>query len=299
MRKNTIFMVLLGLIVGGLGCRSDSQEFNWRTFKYEQVGPRNHPRIVAEDEEFPEQIPESGMPKPNLTAKQQTAYEKSQVLRLYLCSERPRSLEEGSFYLASQAPIDKMADLLATLYPAEGPGGSETIRYLLYRNEGVWERAMRFAGRLDVPAMDSSIYISGQGAWETAVGLLYGSEYPRKLDPETRKRVISNLNHLIGDESAEREIRWAAAILAGTLHARFDPKDFILADATFGEAAGFAPGDEFEALVVRYHHIHLLATMGQPLKAKKQAIDAMNFFQRWENTQAYERVGAVAGRGGR
>jgi hypothetical protein len=282
-------------MVGVMGCQSDSREFNWRTFKFEQVGPRNHPRIVAEDEEFPEQIPESGMPKPNLTAKQQTAYEKSQILRLYICSEKPKSIAEDSYYLATQAPVDKLADLLENLFPAQGPGGSEKIRYLLYRNDVVWERAMKFASRLDVPPMDSSIYMSGQGAWESALGLLYGSEYPRKLDPETRKRVISNLNHVVSDESADRETRWAAAILAGNLHARFDPKDFVSADATFGEASELVPGDEFESLVVRYHHIHLLVAMNQPLKAKKQAIDAMNYFQKWENTECYERLGAIAG----
>lgn len=294
MRKNICWMLIATVMVGVMGCGTDSQEFNWKTFRWERVGPRDRPRFAAADEAFPEQIPESGMVKPHLTEKQQSAFSKSQIIRLYICEKTPTSIGQGSYYLATQAPVDKLADLLAILYPAQGPGGSEKIRYLLYRDEAIWERAKKFAERLDEAAIEQGTYVVGQGSWPTALGLLYGSEYPRKLAPETRKRVISHLNHVIGDESADREIRWAAAVLAGNLHGRFDPKDFVSASATFVEAMGFAPGDEFEALVVRYHHIQLLMVMNQPIKAKKQAIDALNYFQRWRNTECYERIGIAA-----
>jgi hypothetical protein len=293
LNNKKIHLLIAGVVmVSALGCRTESSEFNWKTFRWEQVGPRNHPRIIAEDGELIEQMPES--PKPNLTAKRQTAFAKSQIVRLYLCSKTPTSIEEGSYYLTKNAPVDKLSDLLSILYPGEGPGGSEEIRYMLYRSDAVWERAKAFASVLDISSIDKGTYVTDQGSWETALGLLYGSEYPRKLDAGTRARIVSHLTHVTQDVSADRRIRWAAAILAGNLSARFDPKDYVLADAMFGEATELSPGDEFESMVTQYHHISLLVVMKQQLRAKKQAIDALNFYQRWASTECYERISMIA-----
>ena len=67
-RRNISLILAAVVMMGSLGCQSGSREFNWKTFRFERVGPRNHPRIVAQEEEFPEQIPACGLPTPKLTA---------------------------------------------------------------------------------------------------------------------------------------------------------------------------------------------------------------------------------------
>jgi hypothetical protein len=302
MRKRIIPALLIAVFWTTPGCQSGSREFNWQTFRYEQVGPRvvyrpaaEKPRTLEDLGEFPAS---ARKPAPVTSAEQDLAYLKTQTFRLYIGSELPKQSEAGeNFCLARKAPVDKLADVLSLLYPAQGPGGSETFRYLLYRNEDVLSQAKNMAERLDAAPIvldaDHSPTVD-QSSWELALGFLYGSDYPRKLDPALRSRVVLLLNQVIENPAADRQLRWAAAILAGNLQARFEPKDYVVAGATFSRAADFTPGPSYQAMVARFHAVRLLLARNQQLTAKNQAMNAVDYFRDWQYTECYEYLRNVA-----
>ncbi len=289
MRIDRIFVIVLSCLVGGLACQSS--EFNWRTFRFEQVGPRNRPLITAETEDDVDmgQIPPPAQKSaPNLKPSRQSALEKGELFRLYLGDESAQPMVPSEdFYLVRNAPLDKLAELLVLLYPGEGPGGNPNKRIVIYKNEQVWEQARTFAPRLDAAAE----IVGGESSdWAQALSLLYRSEYPRKLDATTRDKVISLFNQVIEDTSEDAGVRWAAVVLSSMLHVRFEPRDYSAAEAVLGEGENFIRGTDYRAMVMRYHHLRLLLARGQKLTARKQAMDAMNYFQNWQNTDCYDLI---------
>jgi len=165
------------------------------------------------------------------------------------------------------------------------------MRYLLYRSDSVREEALEMAVRLDVPVIalePGQTLDTDQSSWDLALGLLYSSDYPRKLTPAVQARAISLLNQVVENPAADRRLRWASAILAGNLHMCFEPRDYISAGAPFARASDFLPGNSYQAMVTRFHTIRLLLARNQQVAAKQLAGEALDYFQKWENTECYE-----------
>ncbi len=296
-----IFTAILGWAFCA-GCQSNqSYEFNWRTFRFEAVGPRERPQATTAREGELEQIPPSAQKtSAQMTQKQKTVYEKGEIHRFYIGdSTTSKNTTDENIYIVKQTTPDKLAETLGLLYPGQGPGGSDRLRFLLYSDEGTWEKAKAFAARLDVAAQqvkpDGSLAgdVKNLPEWDQAIGLIYGSEFPRRVDPETRVRITSLLNHVLEDPSAGTDLRWGAAIISATLNARFDPKDYIAASAALSQGLRLAGKQDYKAMVIRYHYIKQLLAREQKLTAKKQAQDFLNYFQSWENTDCYHFVRAI------
>lgn len=300
MQKRLMIPILAALFCSG--CQSDRQEFNWKTFRFERVGPRDVYRPKTEADR-PTTLEELGMmPPPGRTTTpelsgtgRQSAYERSQICRLYISKEPPKSFAEGEYsYVAKWAPVDRLSEILVLLYPAQGPGGDERVRYLLYRSETVMEKAKFMASHLDVPAIGINEAKGDVLTWNLAIGLLYSSEFPRKIDVNRRSHVIALLNQVIENPAEDSTIRWASAIIAGYLEMQYSPQDFVLAGASVSRSLDFTSGPSYEGLVSQYHLAKLLLMRHQQLTLKKQAMDALNFYQRWENTECYERLRGMA-----
>ncbi|MFA5863615.1 MAG: hypothetical protein WC975_02905 [Phycisphaerae bacterium] len=293
------FLILaVGFVgLGSLGCQSGSYEYNWRTLRFEQVGPRARYQIdvshekkgSAEDEDMG-QIPPPGNPSGGeLTRKQQSAFAKGRLYRFYLGDQTvDKNASMPELYVVRQTTPDKLAELLSLIYPGQGPGGSDRLRFIIYADEKILEKAQSFASRLDVPAQKNKP--ENLSDWDLAIGLIYGSEFPRKLDSDARFRIVSMLNRIMDDRSAQVAVRWAAGIIASDLYSRFDPRDSVAASATLSRLSKVVRGQDYKAMVVRYHHLQQLMARGQTLTAKKQAQDALNYFQKWEDTNCYQSI---------
>jgi len=292
-----------------VGC--SNYEFNRRTMRFERVGPRSRPQAVSETEE-PEvtaaeevkngPIPERGYnPKKNMSQKQQTNFAQGEVFRLYLGDESAKSSISGqNLYVLKQASSDKLAELLGWLFVSEGPGGSKRLSFLMYSEEETWSQAKNFAPLLDVGARDlrSSQFAAAADIsnWEMAIGLIYGSDFPRQLDSDVRFRATSLLNQVLKDPGEKVEIRWAAGIIASTLQARYQPKDFVAARALLSQTDELVGGQNYRSLVVRYHYINQLMARDQKLTARKQAQDTLNTFQSLSHTDCYQAIRRIVDR---
>jgi hypothetical protein len=301
MRKRMIIPIVIAAVYCA-GCQSGRQEFNWKTFRFERLGPRDVYRPKAETGE-PSTLEELGtMPPPGRSttpelsgAGRQSAYERSQICRLYISRQPPKSFAEGEYsYVAKWAPVDRLSEILVLLYPAQGPGGDERIRYLLYRSENVMEKAKAMAVRLDVQAIGVNEARGDISTWNLALGLLYSSEFPRKIDVNRRAHVVALLNQVIENPTEDSHMRWAAALIAGHLEMMYSPQDYVLAGASFSRSLDFTSGPSYEGMASQYHMAKLLLVRHQRISAKKQAMDALNFYQKWESTECYERLRGIA-----
>jgi hypothetical protein len=302
MQRNIfIFLAVLGGACCA-GCESNrSQEFNWRTFRFEAVGPRERPqKTVAKEGELDQIPPPAQKTSAQMTSKQKKVYEKGEINRLYIGdATASKDASADNLYIAKQTTPDKLAELLTLLYPGQGPGGSDRLRFLLYSDETTWEKAKAFAPRLDVAAQqikpDGTPVVDTKTLpeWDLAIGLIYGSEFPRRVDPDIRVRVISLLNHVLEYPSAQADLRWGAAIISSNLNARFDPKDYIAASATLSQGLRLTGKQDYKAMVIRYHHIKQLLGREQKLTARKQAQDFLNYFQNWDTTDCYHFVQTI------
>lgn len=300
-RRSAIIVAWGCLAALGPGC--GQYEFNRRTFRFEQVGPRSRPAVRAGAEApadasaqtnatMGEQIPPPAAKAPvRLSPRQKATFEKGKVFTLYLGDESvEKKPGQSDLYLVKQATPDKLAELLVLLFPGDGPGGSVRLRFISYSDEQTWAQAMAFASRLDVAAIriQPGIGLPETAAeWDLAIGLVYGSEFPRKMDPDIRFRAVSLLNHILKDPGAGAEQRWAAGILAATLQTRFEPRDLVAASATLSQTLRLTSKQDYKALVIRYHYIRQLMARGQTLTARRHAQDALNYFQGLDDTNCY------------
>jgi hypothetical protein len=290
------------------GCESGSRyEFNRRTFRFERVGPRSRPlnrtgtetagggqESAAGNLTEGEQIPPPATRTPaNLSQRQKGVVERSRVTILYLGNETVQKKPgQQDLYVVRQTTPDKLAELLVLLYPGDGPGGSDRLRFISYAGDRVWEMARAAAPSFDVAPQKiepgATLDVGAAGRWNLALGLIYGSDFPRRIESDARFRILSLLNQIVKDLSAPADRRWAAAVLAAALQTRYEPRDFVAASATLSQALRFTGRQDYRALVVRYHYIRQLLARGQALAARKQAQDALNYFQSQEDTNCYQ-----------
>ena len=276
MIKNYLtFMVCLAVF----GC--SDQEYNWRTMRFERVGPRSRfiTKTSAEQNKTLEdmgQIPEKAQVSPQA----KPPISSLDVYRLYI-SDQSQQKGQGwqDFYIVRNAPPEKLAELLAMLFPGQGPGGSERTRWIVYTDDTTASKAQDFARYLDA---------SGKSNWDQALGYLYASSFPRKMDTDTRYRIVSLLNRVMADRSQKSDLRWSAGIIAANLYTYYDPKDFIAASASLAQSSGTVSKSDYKNMVVRYHQLRLLQSKGLKSSARMQAQEALSEFQKWENTDCYQ-----------
>jgi hypothetical protein len=300
--RNIIATAMLAMMVIGfialLGCSSATQEYNWQTGRFEQVGPRDVYRHPAKTERTLDDLGDFPASPAKVAKPQPTANQQNRTYRLYVGSKLPQqSQADENFYLAKQAPVSKLTEVLAVLYPGQGPGGSKDFRYMLYRNHSTLKDAVKMAALLDVAPLDfenTSKLAGDQSHFENALGFLYGSDFPRKLDINVRAKIILLLDQVIENPALDRKLRWSAAILAGNLLARFGPRNYIRAKDNFSRASEFIPGDSYESLVAKFHSVQILMTNNQALTAKQQAMRAVNYFQNLQTTECYEYLRNIA-----
>ena len=302
-----------------LGCQSGERyEFNRRTFRFERVGPRPRPTVASTEEPAPApgkegemgRIPprtgpggtfhtingqrisprtEPGTGPVALTPKQKSAYVRGRVQRLYIGDPTAEStIAPENLFVPKQTTPNPVAELLVVVFPGQGPGGSDRLRYLLYSNDEVWSRAKAFVRRLDVAPLKPDAGSDGRNTWDQAIGLVYGSEFPRRMDPQVRFRAVGLLNQVMADRSADLDLRWAAGLIAANLQSRFDPKDSIAASALLSRTSELVRGSDYRALVVRYHYLRQLEARDQKLTLRKKAEECLKTYRRWEDTDCYQ-----------
>jgi len=303
MRRAIIVLVGSVMMLGGWTCNIPRWEFNWRTFRFERVGPRRRPAgpvkpSTAADadagkrktERPAPQIPERTVPAATTDqAGELAAIEKERLYRLYLSTGKANeAVPAENTYVVRKAPVAKLAELLVLLYPGEGPGGRPDVRYVIYRNRDVWREARRFAELLDHAGSVGETAVNR--LWREALDELYATEFPRKVAPEKRFRIITALNRLINDPGVDLSIRWAAGLITGHLFSRYDPKDHLTAGASLALAGRLVRDRPFQSMVVRYHQIRQLASRGEKLKAAKLARETLDYFRGLQKTLCYQMI---------
>lgn len=292
-----IAFALMGslVILGGWTCSMPRYEFNWRTFRFERVGPRSRADAPAQTarqadanrRDAPsssDSSPAAAGPMADVTA----IAERGRLYRLYLVAgQADADIPPENVCVVRRAPLGKLAAVMSLLYPGEGPGGGRDVRHIIYRNREVWQYARQFASRLDEvgPAGQQS---GGHQLWSDALDELYKTEFPRKVQPGPRLRIVGMLNRLANDPSADRDIRWAGSVIAAHLFTRYEPKDYQIADATLALAGEFVDSGTFQFMVIRYHQVRQLESRGMKSRARREAKQALQQSQAWRGTTCWE-----------
>lgn len=278
MRRTIVILIGLTLFLGSGGCRLHRWDFNWHTFRFERVGRRQ----TREQTVPPPARTDVAKPTPRADRPAVEAPEgKPVAYRLYLARDSSAdTLPEEIVYDVKQAPVEKLAAVIQLLYPGKGPAGSTARQCIIYNDIDVWDAAKAMAGRLDAP--------TGDAVWHKALAELYETQFPRKLGPQKRLRIINMLNRLARSRLADPDIRWAAAIITSHLSSRYDPKDHPTAGAALAEADRAARRGSFRAMVVRYHLVRQLIARGSKVKAIRTARDAADAYTEFRGTLCYQ-----------
>ncbi len=296
-KKVLILLVSILPVLGGWQCNWRRYEFNWQTFRFEQVGMSN--RRPAAQSKSPQELvkeqgqipPKSTEPKQELSPKERRSLLAGRVYRLYLGRGDTNSgIPAENFVVIKYAPVDKLAELLSLVYPGEGPGGSVRLRFILYKDAEIWTQAKKFAKHIDVKVWRAEQTGQNDSDWQTAIGMIYASEFPRKLDPDVRFKIISRLNRIVSDPQIDSPDRWASAIIIAYLNSEYDPRDFTAANANLSLAGRIIRGREYQMLVVCYHQIRLMYERGERLQAKKLCQQSLDSFRALENTECYQSI---------
>jgi len=297
------------------GC-SDSTRytFNWQTFRFEAEGPRkmsasastepaDESRTVPTEasytpaeralrEDNPGFARNDAPARAEPVKKDASGETTPMIYRVYVTSEKPsEALPSDSTVMAARAPIDKLSESLQVICPGKGPGGSNREQYVVYSDFDGFTFSKRFAAMLDVPSNEDSG--PNVDAWSRAIGRLYASEFPRRLDKNIRLQVVGELSRLAEDQLIDGEKRFAAAVLGAYLCERFDPKDFRQADALLKLASKPVLDHSYLALIVRYHQIKMLHTQAKNLQATNLARQTLAEFSSMSESTCYQDIQAM------
>jgi len=212
--------------------------------------------------------------------------------------ERSDTVPAENVYVAHHAPVEKLAELVQLLYPGKGPGGSDRVQFIVYADAGVWGSAKRFAELLDhAGSVESSL---GQ-LWPDALGRLYKSNFPRKLDRQDRTLVMNMFNRIAGGQSSDPDLRWGSGVIMAHLAARYDPKDYTTASAALALADKVVRRGGYREMVIRYHRIRHLIARGRRVKAVQaraiaKAREALDAYHAFRNTSCYQMIRTISRR---
>lgn len=271
------------------GCQPVRWEFNRETFRYERVGPRDRPAPVDTPATQPAVAETDSPRKPahrQVRATKRTAIARSDgSYRLGIVQGQPsveRSEQSNYDYAAQSTSPGKLAALLVVLFPGQGPGGNETERYIIYNSAEVWREAIDFLPRLDPAKVKPAANVPQ--AWPKALNTLYASRFPVKLERQQRSEILSMLHRVLNDHTADRELRWAAGIIAAGVHSRYHPQDHLTARAALGVAERAVVGLDYQSLVVRYHRIKLLMAEGSKRQARHEVREVFREYPQFKKT---------------
>jgi len=299
-----ILIAALGTVLGG--CQTEALEFNWRTFRFERVTPRSQGPTAAPAASQPAPAtavaPTSAKATPEAGAesvsKSQPAFrtwspetdkiKRGMLYRLHLIQDQ---LEPGlppeNCLVVRGVPVTKVAAVLAILCPGEGPVAGVNIQNMIYRDPAMWQEARSMAEALVPPP-------NGKRAepepWFTALLALYQADFPRRLTPPERIKIVQPLQTMVYEPRIKVEDRWAAAVLAAHLLVRYEPKDYIAAGELLGQAELLAGGSVHRTLIVRYHEIKCRLAQGDRQSAKALADRTLEEFRGLENSTCYQSI---------
>jgi len=297
-------LLLAPVVLSMVGCRTDRYEFNPQTFKFERTYVEAYPIAgsgeAGEAVEFYPAAPSKAVgaaplpPETQPVAVQQAAA--TDFLQLSLATAD--AARPDASVVLQRAPADKCAHLLQILYPGAGPGGTGTWAFILYSDSRIGQKARDMAHLLDEPAVEPAEApdagkLSPQPAWRVAIGLIYASQFPRRVSASLRDRVRSRLDAVIDAETTAMRQRWAAALIAARLML-FEPKDTSAAAAYLQRGKSFSEADSYEAMVVRYHHLRLWK-FTQPRDAFRGRLQqALRQFTRYNQSECYRLIEALS-----
>ncbi len=302
-RKLIITLVVILPVLTGGQCNCHRYEFNWQTFRFERVGkrlPQIRPDKQTREKLVKQQeiIPPKGKQTEHLgrlSQKQKRSILAGRVFRLYLGNKgTSEGIPDENLVIIGNACVDKLAELLELVYPGEGPGGSMRLRFILYRDGNIWQQAKEFAKELDVPMWKKDM--EEDDDWKVSIGMIYGTRFPRKINPEMRFKILSRLNRLIKNPNNSIKRRWAGTIIASEINSRFEPRDFIAAGANLLLGEKIARGNSYWLLVTDYHRIKLLQMKREKLKMRRLCQETLDKYRVLENTECYQMILAMLGR---
>jgi len=289
MRRAICILISAAVIVTCGACCGPRWQYNWYTFRFERIGPRDKHRQTAGTTARAPQ-PAGNVAQEPVAPKKRTG--DGRDYRLYFTAgAEVADLPAENVFVVRSAPVAKLAELIGLLYPGLGPGGRPEVQYIIYSDIDVWRSARGFAEQLDTRASDTG---SAGDMWRQAIDGLYASAFPRKLERQKRLRIVKLLNRVGRDRSANHDVRWAAAIIKSHLFVRYDPKDYSVAGAALAEAGKTVQHGDYRAMVVRYHHIKQLVAGGRKRDAVTKARRTLKDYAQFRNTSCYGMIRAAA-----
>jgi len=276
-----VWLVGICLVCGGCQDVDWDREWQWWNPSSRRVRPtRTAYRPAPEQREKTPQAREAQPQPAGRVAPQQPPAPPEVVegglFRLELLSapgELRRESNVSRLKLARTRAVD-VAAVIEMLLPGMGRGGSDDRHYLLYQSETVWRLASHFAGLADVEPVEGlpgETPTSAPEAFGKGVGMVYAMLRPGRREAQRVLRAESLLNAAVQAETAERSVRWAAAMLAGKLlsAARFDQFDFEGARKHYLVAQTHSEPTSFPHMVALFARAKTYEQAGQPDEARK------------------------------
>lgn len=314
MRRISAAMICAVVGVLAVGCSDNTTRhtFNWQTFRFEAEGPRKTASPASTSSESSSESSASlepsytpaeqalrndnpGFARNDEPARAEPVKKSSMsestpmIYRVYITADKPSdALPSDSVIVAARAPIEKLSELLQVICPGKGPGGSSRVQYVVYSDFDGFTLGKRFATMLDAPSNEDGG--PNVDTWQRAIGRIYASEFPRRLDKDIRVQAVNELSRLADDQLADSEKRFAAAVLGAYLCQRFDPKDFRTAETLLTTASKSVPAGSILSLIGRYHQIRMLHTQGKTLQATNLVRQTLTEFSSMSESTCYQDI---------
>ncbi|MBN1490509.1 MAG: hypothetical protein JXA69_11385 [Phycisphaerae bacterium] len=188
------------------------------------------------------------------------------------------------------APAPSVADVLRRLYVPIGHHGQD--RYvLLYATEVEWRAAGDFTRLFDVvPSVDLPDPLANEPskAFQQAIAVLMASSRPGSVDQEALAGVAAAMERIAAAEQAVPILRWAAAMLAGDIHAN-TTFDFNRAEQVFIAAQSQAPAGSVEAMNTLYARATAHLANGRKDRAQPLFTTVVSQLTAFRRSEVYHR----------
>ena len=197
-----------------------------------------------------------------------------------------------------RARVEAVAELVEMILPGLGRGGAADRQYLLYRGERVWRLASHFAVLLDVDALKEPPSVTpatADAAFRVGSGMVLAMLGPGRPAGERVKQAETLLMIAAQSGQAERPLRWAAAMVAGTLMSagRFERFDFAGARQHFLVAQRHSQPLSFPHMAALYARADTYIQEGQPAEALELMRRIKEDYLLRHHTSLYERARSI------
>ena len=194
-----------------------------------------------------------------------------------------------------RARVEAVAELIEMILPGLGRGGAADRQYLLYRGERVWRLASHFAVLLDVDALEAPPSVTpatAHAAFRVGAGMVLAMLGPGRPAGEQVKQAETLLAMAAQSGQAERPLRWAAAMVAGTMMSagRFERFDFAGARQHYLVAQRHSQPLSFPHMAALYARADTYIQEGQPAEALELMRRIKEDYLLLHHTSLYERA---------